>query len=288
MDWQQIVLFGILGLGAGSLIAGIARRDRRHVPRLRDHQPGDGGGRDGRGLHVLVAEDGDVRRAHADARRRSRSPPSCCWWSASASSSRSSGRCEPRRRSPSSRPRSGLLLSRRPSVSLAFGIGTKPQPPVLPGGTVTVFGSNVPIDRFILPGIVLAATLVLVALLPADQVRARDAGRIRERGRGDAGGPLAQPARSGEHAAREPSSRAPWACSPPRRAARPKALPLQVVPALTAALFARFTSFWIACPVGLAIGMAENILYYLQDQSWFPTDRFGSRCPASSRCSCSC
>ena len=24
MDWQQIVLFGILGLGAGSLIAGIA------------------------------------------------------------------------------------------------------------------------------------------------------------------------------------------------------------------------------------------------------------------------
>jgi branched-chain amino acid transport system permease protein len=45
-----------------------------------------------------------------------------------------------------------------------------------------------------------------------------------------------------------------------------------VVPALTAALFARFTSFWIACLVGLAIGSLENILYYLQTQSWFPTD----------------
>ena len=49
-------------------------------------------------------------------------------------------------------------------------------------------------------------------------------------------------------------------------------LPLQVVPALTAALFARFTSFWIAATVGLAIGMLENILYYLQTLSWFPTD----------------
>ena len=45
-----------------------------------------------------------------------------------------------------------------------------------------------------------------------------------------------------------------------------------VVPALAAALFARFTSFWIACLVGLGIGMLENILYYFQIQSWFPTD----------------
>src|SRR5436190_139212 len=52
----------------------------------------------------------------------------------------------------------------------------------------------------------------------------------------------------------------------------PSSLPLQVVPALTAALFARFTSFWIACLVGLGIGSLENILYYLQTQSWFPTD----------------
>jgi branched-chain amino acid transport system permease protein len=49
-------------------------------------------------------------------------------------------------------------------------------------------------------------------------------------------------------------------------------LPLQVVPALAAALFARFTSFAIACAAGLVIGMAESVLYYLQTQSWFPTD----------------
>ena len=48
-----------------------------------------------------------------------------------------------------------LLLVAQAAVSLAFGIATKPQPPVLPGGTVRVLGSIVPIDRFILPGIVL-------------------------------------------------------------------------------------------------------------------------------------
>jgi branched-chain amino acid transport system permease protein len=48
--------------------------------------------------------------------------------------------------------------------------------------------------------------------------------------------------------------------------------PLAVVPALAAAVFAGFTSFGIACAAGLAIGAAQNILYYLSTLSWFPTD----------------
>src|SRR5262249_61310292 len=43
----------------------------------------------------------------------------------------------------------GLLLVSQAFVSLAFGIGTKPPPPVLPSGTVTIFDSNVPLDRFL-------------------------------------------------------------------------------------------------------------------------------------------
>jgi branched-chain amino acid transport system permease protein len=50
-------------------------------------------------------------------------------------------------------------------------------------------------------------------------------------------------------------------------------LPLQIVPALAAALFARFTSFGIACAVGLALGMAQSVLlYYLAPKPWYPTD----------------
>jgi branched-chain amino acid transport system permease protein len=50
------------------------------------------------------------------------------------------------------------------------------------------------------------------------------------------------------------------------------ALPLQIVPALAAALLARFTSFGVACGAGLGIGMAQSLTYYASTQSWFPTD----------------
>ncbi|WP_408646395.1 ABC transporter permease subunit [Streptomyces jeddahensis] len=49
-------------------------------------------------------------------------------------------------------------------------------------------------------------------------------------------------------------------------------LPLQVVPALAAALFAGFTSLWIACSAGILIGVMQSVVYYLSTQSWFPTD----------------
>jgi branched-chain amino acid transport system permease protein len=48
---------------------------------------------------------------------------------------------------------------------------------------------------------------------------------------------------------------------------------LQVVPALGAVLFARFTSFGITTLVGLAIGVVQSLLYYASTQSWFPTDK---------------
>ena len=53
-------------------------------------------------------------------------------------------------------------------------------------------------------------------------------------------------------------------------------LAFQVVPALAAALLAGFTSFFIACFAGLAIGMIQSLLLYWGTQSWFPTDSGGA------------
>jgi len=166
----------------------------------------------------------------------------------------------------------GVLLVAQAAVSLAFGIGTKPQPPVLPGGTVTVFGSNVPIDRFILPAIILAATLVLSLVYRFSRfgiaTRAASENEIGAMLIGLSPNQLALASTLlGTFVA---GGLGVLAASITQL--DPQALPLVVVPALAAALFARFTSFWIACLVGLGIGMLENILYYLQIQSWFPTD----------------
>ena len=53
-------------------------------------------------------------------------------------------------------------------------------------------------------------------------------------------------------------------------------LAFQVVPALAAALLAGFTSFFIACFAGLAIGAIQSLLIYWSTQSWFPTDTAGT------------
>jgi branched-chain amino acid transport system permease protein len=51
----------------------------------------------------------------------------------------------------------------------------------------------------------------------------------------------------------------------------PFSIPLIVVPALAAAIFAKFTSFPIAVVVGLIFGMVESLIKLLQAQPWFPT-----------------
>jgi branched-chain amino acid transport system permease protein len=271
MDWQQIVLFAILGLGAGSLIAGIAV-----------------------GIVVTFRGSGIINLATGAVAMVA----GYSYWSLRTGSYGVHVPTAPalvitflvllalgllvefgvfrplRTAAPLAKLAAslGLLLVAQAAVSLAFGIGTKPQPPVLPGGTVTVFGSNVPIDRFILPGIILAATAALSLAYRLTRfglaTRAASENEIAAMLMGLSPDRLALASTLlGTFVA---GALGVLAASITQL--DPNALPLQVVPALTAALFARFTSFWIACLVGLAIGMLENILYYLQTQSWFPTD----------------
>jgi branched-chain amino acid transport system permease protein len=166
----------------------------------------------------------------------------------------------------------GLLLVAQAAVSLAFGIETKPQPPVLPRGTVTVLGSIVPVDRLILPAIVLAAALVLTLVYRFSRfglaTRAASENEVGAMLLGLSPNELALA--NTLLATLVAGGLGVLAASITQL--NPTLLPLQVVPALVAALFARLTSFWIACLVGLGIGMLESILYYLQTQSWFPTD----------------
>ncbi len=167
----------------------------------------------------------------------------------------------------------GILLVTQGVVLLWFGVAGKQAPSFLPRDTVELFGVTVPIDRFILAGIVVAAAVVLSALYrwsrfglatraaSESEVSAMLAGLSPNQlsmantllaslvagGLGVLAGSLTQ--------------------------LNATTLPLQVIPALAAALFARFTSFWIACAAGLLIGMATSELNYLSTLSWFPKDQ---------------
>ena len=168
----------------------------------------------------------------------------------------------------------GVLLTLQAAMLLAFGDTPKPQPPVLPQGhTVNLLGGTVPLDRFLLAGIVIVAAAALAALYrwsrfglatraaSEDEVSAMLVGLSPSR-LSMANTLLACIVAGGLGVLAASITVLYW-----------QTLPLYIVPALAAALFARFTSFGIACAVGLALGMAQSVLlYYVAPKTWYPTD----------------
>lgn len=166
----------------------------------------------------------------------------------------------------------GILLTAQAAMLLAFGTAAKPEPSILPEDTVQVLGATVPVDRFILAGTVVAVAAGLAGLYrwsrfglatraaSEDEVSAMLAGL--------------EPARLSMANTLLGSLVAGLlgVLAAPLVQLDSSALPLQIVPALAAALLARFTSFGIACAAGLLIGVAESLLYYASTQPWFPTD----------------
>ncbi len=165
----------------------------------------------------------------------------------------------------------GVLLVLQASMLLAFGTTAQPEPTVLPQNTVKLLGAVIPEDRFILTGIVIVLAVALAALY-----------RFTRFG-------LAT------RAASENEVVAMLGGLSPNRLAilntllasliaggvgilaasitqlDTETLPLQIVPALAAALLARFTSFGIACAAGIGLGIVGSLIEYVTSLSWFPT-----------------
>jgi branched-chain amino acid transport system permease protein len=173
----------------------------------------------------------------------------------------------------------GLLLVLEAGMIVIFGNSLKSAPSVLPSGTVTVFDRVVPKDRFLLAAIVIVVAAVLAALFrwtpfglstraaSENEVSAMLAGLSPSR-LAIVNTMLASVVAGGL-----------GVLVAPLIALDAQTLAFQVVPALAAALLAGFTSFFIACFAGLAIGMVQSLLIYWGTQSWFPTDEGGAPIP---------
>ncbi len=169
----------------------------------------------------------------------------------------------------------GIFLTLQSIIVLRFGGVGQLAPPVFQhlGNTqVHIFGATAPADRIVLFGIIVVTTALLWGL-------------YRYTGFGLA-----------TRAAQESEENAVLAGLSPSRLALtntvlaaliagglgvlaasqtqldPNTIPLTVIPALGAALLARFTSFPIAMAAGVGLGILESELTYAQSLSWFPTD----------------
>jgi branched-chain amino acid transport system permease protein len=165
-----------------------------------------------------------------------------------------------------------VLLIAQASILLKFGTDQKPSRPILPQSIVQVTDTVViPVDRFILAGLVIVLTVALWALYRWTRFG------------------LATRAASENEVAAILSGQSPNLISMVNTLITsliaggigilaasvtqldPLTLPLQIVPALAAALLARFTSFGIACAAGFGIGILNSLIEYASPQSWFPT-----------------
>jgi branched-chain amino acid transport system permease protein len=166
----------------------------------------------------------------------------------------------------------GILLISQALILLAFGGTPETEPSILPSSVVKIFTIAVPVAHFVLAGIVVVIAIGLTLLYRYSRFGLA----TRAAAENEASALLA-----GLSPNRLSMINTVMGCliagvigvlAAPLISLDTDTLPLIVVPALAAALLARFTSIPIACLVGLAIGMGENVLYYLSVQSWFPTD----------------
>jgi branched-chain amino acid transport system permease protein len=166
----------------------------------------------------------------------------------------------------------GVLLVAQASMLIAFGTTQKPQPSILPSDTVTVFDVNVPVDRFILAGTVIGIAVALFVLYRFTRfglaTRAASENELSALLAGLSANELSMV--NTLLASVVAGTVGVLAASVTQLDA--VSLPLQVVPALAAALLARLTSFAIACSVGLGIGILNSLIDYWSTKSWFPTD----------------
>jgi branched-chain amino acid transport system permease protein len=164
----------------------------------------------------------------------------------------------------------GLLLLAQALIAIIYGNSTLSPTSILPGAPVHVFGKVVPEDRLSLALIVVVLAVVLWAVYRFS------------------------PFGLATRAAAESEPFAMYAGLSPRRLSLANSLlasiiagafgilvaplitlnttqlPLEIVPALGAALFAGFSSLGVACFAGLLMGALSSLLTYWSSQPWFP------------------
>ena len=164
----------------------------------------------------------------------------------------------------------GVLLIAQSAMILAFGVTPQPEPGILPTTPLHMLGAVVTVDRFILTGLVIAAAAGLAALYKWTRFG------------------LATRAAAENESAAMLSGLSPTIISLVNTLLAsliagalgilaasitqldPQTLPLQIIPALAAALLASFTSFGIACGASIGIGILYSLLQYASAQTWFP------------------
>ena len=165
----------------------------------------------------------------------------------------------------------GLLMIAQALISERFGTSGLSAPAVLSEQTFDLGALNVPLNRFVLGGAVIGLTvgLALVYRLTRFGLRTRAASE-NETAATLFGLSPDRLSMVNTTAAFTLAALFGILVAPVTQL-DPTVLSNAIVPALGAALLARFTSFPLAAAAGLGMGIVQSLVTYLQSFAWFPT-----------------
>jgi branched-chain amino acid transport system permease protein len=168
----------------------------------------------------------------------------------------------------------GLLLTLQALAIQQFGIYGEAAPNVLPAGpgdVLRIFGGIVPTDRVWLAAIVVVLTVILMAVYKYTRFGVATRAAAENQPAAALTGLAPQTISTVNTMAAFGLAGLLGILVAPTSQLDPTTIPLAVIPALGAALLARFTSFGVAAGFGMLMGIIQSELIYLQTKTWFPT-----------------
>lgn len=165
----------------------------------------------------------------------------------------------------------GLMIMLQAGIVIRFGTQARTVPTLLPNDAVTVLGARVPIDRFILLGIMLVLTLVLYIVYQRTIFGVRTRAAAEDEGYATLLGISADGIAAINWIIAAMLAALVGILVAPITGLTAINFTLFIIPALAAALLARFQSFWVAVAAGMAIGMGQSLLGIMEIRlAWVP------------------
>ena len=166
----------------------------------------------------------------------------------------------------------GILLILQATMLLWFSSAPKQIPSIFPTEIWEVFGGPVQESRFWMAGVVVVFALALTALYRWTRfglaTRAASENEVFAMLAGLSPNQLSM----ANTVLASALAGAMGIVAAPLAQADSTTLVLFIVPALAAALFAGFNSLWLACAAGFAVGIGQSLVTYASTLSWFPRD----------------